>query len=178
MSKYTRKKKEEVKQKEEVGLECLKEFLPIMDKEQESLGNHIIKVLDIQNFYEMVDPYKKLINRFDSVENFLETPFSIEGQIYAFQFYNKSNPEECLDKLENNAEAIKVVQSKMESIGNKMLEINPDDKNIKDYRKALKYRLEFMNNSLDYFYLYGFHMGLKWCFGLCDDFELLNLKTK
>ena len=45
-----------------------------------------------------------------------------------------------------------------------------------NYKDALAYRLEFMNNTIDYYYHYGFHMGLKWCFGLCNDFELLNIE--
>lgn len=177
MSKYKRKKKEEVVEKTNVGKECLKEFLPIIDKEQDYLAKHINRVLNIKDFYQMIEPYKKLINRFDSVENFLETPFTMEGQISAFNFYGKNEPEQCLDRLEKNAKKIEDIQQKMEEIGIKMLEINPNDGNVQDYKKALKFRLEFMNNSLDYFYHYGFHMGLKWCFGLCDDFELLNLKT-
>ena len=176
MSKYSRKKEEQVVEKVQVSMECLKDFLPIMESEQEGLGKHIHSVLDITNFHQMIDPYKKLLNRFDDVEDFLEAPFNLEGQISAFNFYKKHDPEQCLVELKKTAKKIEQINVNTSSIGAKLLRINPKDENIKDYKKAISYRLHFMNNTIDYYYHYGFYMGLKWCFGLCNDFELLNIE--
>ena len=176
MSKYTIKNKEQVLEKAKTNQECLKEFLPIIDKEQEHLGKHIKSVLSINDFHEITKPYTKLISRFDSVEDFYETPFNMEGQISAFNFFNSNNTEQCLDKLKKNRLMVEKIELEMSEIGAKLLRINPQDENINDYKDALAYRLEFMNNTIDYYYHYGFHMGLKWCFGLCNDFELLNIE--
>jgi len=166
---------EEIVEKGTNLTECLKEFLPHINSEQDELKKLISRVRAIDDFDELMKPFRSLLKKFDSTEDFFKIPFEIEGQLNAFRFFAQNSVSDCYEELKKNKKRIDELEEKLISIGGKMVGVDPNNLGIKEYKNAIYYRYEFMIGNIDYYSLYGFHYGLKWCFGLCDDLELLNL---
>jgi len=175
MSNLKPKTIEEIVEKGTNLTECLKEFLPHINSEQDELKKLIVRVEAIEDFDELMKPFRRLLNKFDATEDFFKTPFEMEGQLNAFKFFAQNSVSDCYEALKKNKKQIDELEEKLISIGQKMIDVDPNNLGIKEYKNAINYRYEFMIGNIDYYSLYGFHYGLKWCFGLCDDLQLLNL---